>query len=256
MVVNLPVVRFEQKPGLCGAATAQMILHYKNQIGNQLADQATLWAAIQSSTGGTRPLSPPASVAAHDCPQWTTQQCDKCQGAQQFRCWCTFPPALLSVLLSYNLPFALQLPATNVDGTASVMASVDFDIPAAALVKYGLHWVVVAGYETDGANAQMVNGKAISEMYIRDPEVNAANHDVTIDTWMEEYLAPVVQCGTYLSKLVVISATGPMPPPGQVPPVPADVRIKRRRKHKKKPRRPPWPINPRASVARERSKRR
>lgn len=253
MLVHLPVVRFEQKPGRCGAATAQMILHYKNRIGNLPADQDALWAAIQSSTGGSRPASPPASIAAHDCPQWTTQQCDKCLGAQEFRCWCTFPPALLSVLLSHNLPFALQLPATNIDGTASVIASVDFDIPAAALVKFGLHWVVVAGYETDGVNARMVNGKAISEMYIRDPEVGAANHDVTIDTWLDEYLAPVIQCGTYLSKLVVASATGPAPvqQPGPVPAAPSNVRI--RRKHKKKPKRP---VNPRAIVARERSRRR
>lgn len=248
MIVQLSVVRFEQKPGLCGAATAQMILHYKNRIGSQPADQNALWAAIQSSTGGARP-GPPASIAAHDCPQWKTQQCDKCDGAQQHRCWCTFPPALLSVLLAYNLPFALVVPATSVEGTASVIASVDFDVPAAALVKFGLHWIVVAGYETDGVNAQMVNGRAISEVYIRDPEVGAANHTVPIETWLDEYIAPVIQCGAYLGKLVVISATA------QVPAAPTNLRIRPKVPRKqKRPTRPP--INPRAIVSKERSRRR
>ena len=261
MLVHLPVVRFVQKPGLCGAATAQMILHYKNLIGNQVADQDALWGLIKANTGGARPLSPPAIIAAHDCPAFATQQCDKCVGATEFQCWCTVPPALLATLVSYNLPFAMRIAPTRQAATADLIASVDFDIPPAALVQAGLHWIAVAGYETGGANAQMINGRAISSIYIRDPEVGAANHDVPIVTWIEDYITPTVQCGVFLNKLVVIVATAQAPAPPQAP---TNVRIRRRPKPKRppkkprprpripKPRNPPDPPRPRRKGARKR----
>ena len=258
-VVELPVVRFDQKPGRCGAATAQMILFYTNRIGNQTADQDTLWGQIQASTGSNRP-SPPARIQPHDCPQWASQQCDKCPGAREFTCWCTYPPALDATLALYNLPMVLSTPATDQIATASVIDSVDFDIPPAVLVKFGLHWIAVAGYETGGAHAQAINGRLISEIYIRDPAVGgAANHSVAIDTWMDEYVSPVIQCGTYLNQLVVIAATAPAQPPvgptpsaptnltvaETMPPVPAVELPKRPRKkpHRrpKKPGTPPVP---------------
>jgi hypothetical protein len=207
--VHLNVVRFEQKPGLCGAATAQMILHYKGLIGNTVADQNTLWGKIKVNTVGPRPTSKKAKFTAHDCPKFTQQKCDKCQGATKHQCWCTFPPALLATLQHYNLPFAMLIAPDDKAATASVMASIGFDIPAAALVQAGLHWIAVAGYETGGAGAQMIGGQSVSAIYIRDPEVGAANHDVGIDTWLDEFVSPVLQCGGFFSKLVVISATAP-----------------------------------------------
>jgi hypothetical protein len=262
VLVHLPVVRFVQKPGLCGAATAQMILHYKNLIGNQVADQDALWAQITTNTGGARPLSPPANIASHDCPPFATQQCDKCVGATVFQCWCTFPPALLATLQSYNLPFAMLIPATGQAATADVIASVDFDIPAAALVQAGLHWIAVAGYETGGANPQLIGGRAISAIYIRNPEVGAANQGVPIDTWIDDYMTPTIQCGGFLNKLVVVVATAQAPTP-QAPAAPTNVRVRRRPKPKRpprkkprpripKPRNPPDPPRPRRKGARKR----
>lgn len=250
MLVHLPVVRFEQKPGLCGAATAQMILHYKNLIGNQVADQDTLWGQIKTNTGGSRPLSPPANIAAHDCPAFATQQCDKCVGATIFQCWCTVPPALLATLVSYNLPFAMLIPPSRQAATAGVIASVDFDIPAAALVQAGLHWIAVAGYETDGPNSQVINGRNISAIYVRDPEVGAANHNIPIDTWIDDYITPIIQCGSFLNKLTVIVATGPAPAPQEPPtrrrPIPKRPRRKIPPRPKpRQPRRPRSPRNPR-----------
>jgi hypothetical protein len=235
-VVELPVVRFEQKPGRCGAATAQMILFFKNLTGNQVSDQDALWAQIQANTAGARPASPPAHIDATDCPKWSTQQCDKCPGAQAFKCWCTFPPALLTTLTDTMLPMALTTPPTTQDATASVMASVDFVIPAAALVLNGLHWIAVAGYETDGTNAQPIGGRQVSEIYVCDPEVNAANHNVAIDVWMDEWITPVIQCGSFVNSLVVITATGPWaPPPPPAPSAPTNVVIVCRRPTKKLP---------------------
>jgi hypothetical protein len=193
-----------------------MILFYKNLIGDQPADQDTLWTQIKANTAGARPASPPAHIQATDCPTWTKQQCDKCEGAQQFVCWCTFPPALLKTLTDFNLPMALMTPPTDQATTASALASVDFNIPAAMLTFFGLHWLAVAGYETDGVNAQPIGGRQISEIYVRDPEVGAANHSVAIDVWMDEYCSPVNQCGSFLNQLVVIAATGPLARP-QVP---------------------------------------
>ena len=169
--VQLPVVRFQQKPGRCGAATAQIILFFTNpaQVGNTPGDQDALWASIQINTGG----KPPASVPASDCPTWNTQQCDKCVGATSFVCWCTYPPAL-EATLAYYLPMALATPLNDQIFTAAVIDSVDFRIPAAALVFNGLHWLAVAGYETDGPHPQTVNGRAISAIYVSDPEVGAS----------------------------------------------------------------------------------
>ena len=69
VVVELKVVRFPQKPGLCGAATAQMILFYKGLIGNQVTDQDNLWTLIQGHTVGPRPTG--VSIAPTDCPTWS-----------------------------------------------------------------------------------------------------------------------------------------------------------------------------------------
>ncbi len=215
-----------------------MILHYKGRIGNQVADQDALWVQIKTNTGGVRPASPPAIIAAHDCPAFPTQQCDKCPGATEFQCWCTFPPALLATLVSYNLPFAMLTPPNPQTFTAGVITSVDFDIPAAALVQAGLHWIAVAGYETDGPNSQVIGGRNISAIYIRDPEIGAANHNVPIDTWIDDYVTPIIQCGIFLNKLAVIVATAqapaaPVTPPRKGRPKPPF------RPRKVKPHRPP-----------------
>ena len=220
--VQLPVVRFQQKPGRCGAATAQIILFFTNpaQVGNTPGDQDALWGSIQINTGG----KPPASVPASDCPTWNTQQCDKCVGATSFVCWCTYPPAL-EATLAYYLPMALATPLNDQIFTAAVIDSVDFRIPAAALVFNGLHWLAVAGYETDGPHPQTVNGRAISAIYVSDPEVGAANHSVAIDEWMNDYVSPINQCGIFLNRLAVIAATGPRPILANAPSGPANIRI-------------------------------
>jgi hypothetical protein len=221
-----------------------MILHYKNRIGNQVSDQDTLWGQIKANTVGPRPLVPPANIAAHDCPSFATQQCDKCVGAAQFQCWCTFPPALLATLVSYNLPFAMLFPTTPPAATAGVIASVDFDIPAAALVQAGLHWIAVAGYETDGPNSQVINGRNISAIYVRDPEIGAANHNIPIATWIGDYVTPIIQCGAFLNKLAVIVATAQAP----APPAPIRRRPVTKRPRKIPPRPKPGrrPRNPRS----------
>jgi hypothetical protein len=212
--IQLPVVHFDQKPGLCGAATAQTILVFTNpnQIGSQASDQLELWAMIQANTVGPRP----AVCDPTDCPTWKTQQCDKCQGAKNFVCWCTYPPALEATLKQY-LPMALTVPADAEAATVAVIASVDFQIPSAALVFNGLHWLTVAGYETDGPNARPIGGRQISAIYVSDPEVGLANHQVSIGEWLDQTMTAVAQCGFYLNKLAVIAATGPRAAPPNAP---------------------------------------
>jgi hypothetical protein len=237
--IQLPVVHFDQKPGLCGAATAQTILFFTNpgQVGNKLSDQLALWATIQANTGGVRPTSPPAIIDQTDCPTWAKQQCDKCEGAKDFVCWCTYPPGLEATLKQY-LPVALTVPADAEAATVAVIASVDFQIPSAALVFNGLHWLTVAGYETDGPNARPIGGRQISAIYISDPEVGVANHQVSIDDWLNQTMTAVAQCGFYLNKLAVIAGTGPR---GVPPHAPTNLRIGAKARlppRKKRPTRP------------------
>jgi hypothetical protein len=243
--IDLKIVRFEQKAGLCGAATAQMILFYKKLIGDQVSDQDALWATIQAKTIGVRPPSPPASIQATDCPTWPTQQCDRCAGAEQYICWCTYPPALLDALLAYSVPMVLSTPATNELVTAAAIASVDFDIPAAVLVRNGLHWVAMDGYETNGANAKLINGRMISEIYLRNPAVGeAAVHSASIDLWLKDYVRPVIQCGLFLNQLVVIAATAPLPVPLPLLVAPGPQHVPTRKVPPKRPRRPLHPRRP------------
>ena len=74
----LPVSHIKQAPGLCGAATAQMMLHYKNLAGKTLAVQLAIFTDIQNATTGARP--PDSQVKTHECPKWPKQMCGKCTG--------------------------------------------------------------------------------------------------------------------------------------------------------------------------------
>jgi hypothetical protein len=246
VVVDLKVTRFEQRPGRCGAATAQMILFYKRLTGDQLADQDAMWGLIKGHTSGPGPRSTitSAPIDPTDCPVWAMQQCDRCPAAATFKCWCTYPPALEQTLAVSNpLPMTLSPPAATAEFvTAAAIASVDFDIPAAALISNGLHWIAVDGYEIDGNAAQLINGRMISEIYICDPAVNAANHSVAIHDWLNDsaYMSPVIQCGLFRNRVVVLAATGPLPgPPPLVPPTaPVNIRVIGRRNIPKRRRKP------------------
>jgi hypothetical protein len=241
----LSVTHFDQKPGLCGAAVAQMILFYKNLTGAQTMDQDALWARIQYHTAGGRPASPPAVIDLTDCPTWRTQQCEQCGGVGPFHCWCTYPPALHDTLtLDYPLPMALTKPATDEVATAAAMDSADFDVPAAALVSNGLHWIAVVGYEIGGPKPKTINGKQVSAIYIADPEVDVENHSVSMEKWFEDYVSPVNQCGAYQGFLVMIAATGPLVVPGGPAVVPPTRKPNGRPHHRprRKPKRPRPPV--------------
>jgi len=239
--VELNVTRIEQKPGLCGAATAQMILHYKGLIGTSGADQDTLFAAIQANTGGVRPRG---DINPHDCPQWPTQECTRCAGVETFTCWCTYPPALEATLNQAGPPVVVALSSHNNDQSAAtqVLRSVDFDLPPAVLVSNGNHWLVVAGYNTAAAPGQgvAIDGREITDIFVRNPTVGAANQLITIGTWIDDYQSPVNLCGPFLNMVAVIGATAQTGGTVPAPTTPGNVRVGRR----PVPKKPPKPKKP------------
>lgn len=205
--VQLPITHIRQAPGLCGAATAQMILHAKGLAQNTPADQQALFAGIQAATQGTRPTR---NVAAHDCPQWPSQLCKKCPGepaSAKFKCWCTYPPALKDTMSGRGAAVRQRLAADPKAVTAHVIDSIDRTLGAAVLVENGLHWVCVIGYATgSAADSRKINGKWISDIYVHDPNIETGAMGVPIDEWFDEFLTPVVQCGDFRDKVVAITA--------------------------------------------------
>lgn len=209
-VVQLPIVHIRQAPGLCGAATAQMILHAKGLAVTTPADQQALFGAVQAATQFARPTR---NVARHDCPAWPGQLCTKCPGeaaSVKFRCWCTYPPALKATMSGRGVAVKQRTAADPRTTTAHVIDSIDRNLGAAVLVENGLHWIAVIGYVTGpGPNSRKINGKWISDLYVHDPNLETGAMDVPIIEWLEEYLTPVVQCGDFLDKVVAITAAPP-----------------------------------------------
>jgi hypothetical protein len=183
-----------------------MILHFKGFVGTSVADQDALFALIKVNTHGNRPRG---QINDHDCPSFPTQECTRCPGVVPFTCWCTYPPALEDTLKQRIPAVLLTTHANDEAASTQVLRSVDWNLPPAVLVKNGLHWLAVAGYLPGAADGDgmLIDGRRITDIYVRDPTVGAANHVVGIKVWMREYLAPVIQCGIFQNLLVVIAAT-------------------------------------------------
>jgi hypothetical protein len=206
----LPITHIRQTPGLCGAATAQMILHAKNLVGATQADQDALFVDIQGKTQGVRP----ANVHPHDCPGWAKQLCTKCEGEPRnakFRCWCTYPPALKSTLALRGLAVRQTSVLAVKTATTRIVESIDQNVGAAALVEHGVHWVAVIGYAegTGPADSRKIAGKWISDIYVHDPNLSTGAMTVPIVEWLEDYFGSVTQCGIFFDKVVTITAAAP-----------------------------------------------
>ena len=245
--VELPVLHISQDPGLCGAATAQMILHSQGLVGATKAAQHQIFAAIQLNTTAKRPTT--KKIKTQDCPEWDTQKCTKCAGNDTYTCWCTYPPALESTLNQGGLVVTQTTHADDLDAAARILDCIDLKLAPAVLVKFGNHWVTVTGYETGtGPNdSVLIGGRWVSDIYFRDPSLTVFS-GATIETWLKDYLSPVVLCGDFVDLLVVIgpapmavvstttaSPSGAAPPPA-VPAAPTALpRVRRRKKQPRPP---------------------
>jgi hypothetical protein len=164
-------------------------------------------------------------------------------------------------MVNRGLAMVQSVHGNDHDATLAAINSVDFNLPAAALVKGGTHWIVVAGYNPEAsADSEVIGGRAIRDILVRNPTVGAANQSIAIKTWMFDELLPNTLCGPFLNKLVMIGAVALFAPPGpSAPSAPAGVRIKRRPVPKrlpkpKRPGRPPKP--PKGPKKKKRGKRR
>ena len=225
--IELQVTHISQDPGLCGAATAQMILHSQGLAGATMAVQHQIFADIQTNTVATRPAAT-KKIKTHDCPKWATQKCAKCAGADAFSCWCTYPPALERTLIQRGLAVTQTTHASDLDAAARILDCIDLDVAPAVLVEFGNHWLTVTGYETGTGpdDAVLIGGRWISDIYLHDPNLTAGS-GVTIAAWLKDYLSPVVLCGDFVGLHVVIGpalaaiAAPPAPVAAVAAPAPA-----------------------------------
>lgn len=235
----VPLTHIRQKPGLCGAATAQMILHSQGLAGISIDEQELIFGEVQANTSATRPTR---NVRPHDCPGWDAQKCTTCAGEPEFTCWCTYPPALEATMVQRGLPVTQTVHQSDLEAAERVLDCIDLQVAPAVLVSNGTHWIAVSGYVTGtGPNdATLIGGRWVSSVAINDPNV-ATSSDVAIATWLEDYLSPIIQCGDFIGRHVVIGVTAtptipaPAPAPAPDPPgcdEPSTVPTKPPRRHR------------------------
>lgn len=205
--VMLPIAHIRQKPGLCGATTAQMILHAKGLVTDTEADQVALNKTIQDRTNFKRPTK---NVEDSSCPKWPEQLCTKCPGEPaklKHICWCTYPPALRATMAERGAVVRQRSAADAITLTGHVIDCIDGQQGAAALVENGLHWIAVIGYAegTGPADSEQIRGRWISDLYVHDPNQETGATGVPIREWLDTLLTPVLQCGAYRDKVVVIT---------------------------------------------------
>ena len=147
--VKLPVVRLGQKPGLCGAASAQMILNAKGKVGKTKAIEDQLWDEIKANTTPAGSLVVPS---APPCGTFANQVTEACK--PDALCWCTYPDALATTINDHlgnaGVSVVLDKDPTGLGLTARIVASISSGIAPAVLVHDATHWVVVYGFLAGG----------------------------------------------------------------------------------------------------------
>ena len=208
---KLNVVRFGEKPGLCGAACAQMILNEQQKVGKTKAVQDQLWNEIKANTV---PSGSPSATAFSPCDRFPNQIWEPCR--PEPLAWCTYPTAL-SVTINNHLGGSVVHVVTDGDKTglgitARAITSVMGGVAPAVLVNKGSHWVVVYGYFPDGAGPPPGgSGQPITKVYVHDPEWLSTQTMWTIDDWTNYYLDPPVKCGFYGGRQVMVGVGGGPP---------------------------------------------
>lgn len=205
--VKLPVVRIGQKPGLCGAACAQMILHSGGKVGKSNAIEDQLWDEIKANTtpGGNIvvPSPPPCGTFANQ----VTEACKP-----DALCWCTYPDALATTINDHLGPgggvkVVRDNDATGLGLTARIVASVASGTAPAVLVHNATHWVVVYGFRAGGvASTLLVGSQNASHVYVHDPEWLATQTLYDIEGFTSEYLDAPVACGVFGGRQIMVGA--------------------------------------------------
>lgn len=207
----------------CGPATMEMLLATLG-VARPAAPptwQDRLWAAVETQTGATRPPGAPSSPTS---PPFPTQKCEWCAGT--WKCWATTPGVLETIVNQYQGvgDFTVSRHASEVAATDALLDTIDLGLPAIALVHGWQHWIVVEGYRHGEPGADVVAGRNLNGVYIRDPkDTEYAVHYITWDQWKLDYLSSV-PCGDYEGAYVVMGGTRRTPLP-RPPSPPTNVRI-------------------------------
>lgn len=185
----------------CGPATIQMILEYL-RIGELSQDM--LWQEVQDISAckthleraePVRPLRPQEYLWVSPCP-----------------CWATSPEAATAVI-DLHVPGTVRLsyPDRAPEGIASLVASIDADIPSAATILGVTHWVVVSGYLLDSHSPPSDPPNpvpyAIQGLYVMDPMRTDAilrRRLIHLQDWTDNYFG-LMDCGPYQDRYPVVA---------------------------------------------------
>ena len=201
--VVLPVTQIRQLPGLCGAASAQMILNARGVIGTSDPEQLALWADIQNNT--PPPAKHPGGRKCTGCLPFANQICERCKrGCVQ--CWCTHPTGLAGTITSRlggPPPTFQYLVGDEQDLVSLAFDGIDNGIASAMLI-YGMqHWVVIHGYTPDAAGT-VLGSHSVSFIHVNNPTWATPQEAIAIGDWLDYYMT-VVPCGEFKGKCVMVT---------------------------------------------------
>jgi hypothetical protein len=201
--VIVPVTQIQQLPGLCGAASAQMILHARGVIGTSQPEQLAVWADIKNNT--PRPGKNPGGRKCTGCLPFPNQICEACKGGCA-QCWCTHPAGLartITARLNGHRPTFQYLVGDEQEMVSVAFDKIDNGIASAMLI-YGMqHWVVIHGYTPD-EGGRAFGSHRVSLIHVHNPMWATPQEAIAIGDWMDYYMT-TVQCGDFEGKCVMVT---------------------------------------------------
>lgn len=183
-----------KRNGLCGAASAQMVLHAKSLVGTTQQEQEDLWTSIKDHTTGNStaaPGSPCSGVVAETFPTMIHEAC----AGGDVKCWSTHPRALRKTLVA-SLGTGANVTLSQITGEAKANRVIKkclkgLGLPI-VLINSGTHWVVVDEWdESDPKPVKML-----------DPALGTPV-DHTIREWNNRFMS-AVECGAFDHKYVIV----------------------------------------------------
>jgi hypothetical protein len=222
VIVPVPFVK-QEKLYYCGPATLQMLLTALgvNSPGLPPTWQDQLWQQVEANTGATRPSNAPSTPIA---PEFDDQKCEMCGG--QWKCWATTPGVLEYLINTHQHAgnFSITMHTSEASATATLMDTLDGNLPGVALIRGWQHWLAVEGYRHGSTGWVSVGGRKLNGVFVRDPWETPSVHYIKWSDWKSAYLK-FVPCGDYQGRYVVMGGVR-VAPPQTVPPIaPTGIRI-------------------------------
>jgi hypothetical protein len=184
--------------GLCGAASAHMVLHARGVVGTTPQEQEDIWTSIKDHTNAksTAPAKKPCSGIVPEIFNHMVRE--SCSGSGVM-CWSTHPLALKGALkasLGTRVPITLSKLSDDDAANEVIKDCLNRGALPIVLINNGTHWVVVHAWD-DAAERPV-------KMF--DPAVGAPSEH-TVGEWNIDFMS-VVGCGKF-EDLCVVVQVGP-----------------------------------------------